>query len=269
MIIFEAIILGIVQGFTEFLPISSSAHLILLPWMFGWQGTLVDSLNFDVALHAGTLVAIMAFFWRDWLLLLGKFFTGIKDGTWKTNEGRIVWFIVLATIPAGVLGMKYEHVVEKSFRDPLLVAAALVVISGVMWAAERYSAKTASLGRMSLGHALFIGFAQALALVPGVSRSGITISAGLMSGYKREDAARFSFLLSTPVIAGAAILKLHKLHLAAGEALPFALGTVFSAIVGYLCIKFLLQYLNRHSLNLFVWYRLALAGIVVALLLAR
>jgi undecaprenyl-diphosphatase len=265
VILFEAIILGIVQGITEFLPISSSAHLILLPWMFGWQGTLIDSLNFDVALHAGTLVAILLFFWRDWIDLFRKFFTGIKDGTWKTNEGRLVWFIVLATIPAGVLGFKYEHVVEQSFRNPLLIAVSLVVISGVMWTADRYSAKTASIGRMSLGHAIFIGFAQAIALVPGVSRSGITITAGLMSGYKREDAARFSFLLSTPVIAGAAILKLHKLRLAPGEALPFALGTAFSAIVGYLCIKFLLQYLNRHSLNLFVWYRLALAAAVVLL----
>jgi undecaprenyl-diphosphatase len=267
--IFEAILLGIVQGITEFLPISSSAHLILLPWMFGWQGTLIDSLNFDVALHAGSLVAILAFFWRDWFDLFGKFFTGVKDGTWKTNEGRLVWFIVLATIPAGVLGLKYEHAVEESFRNPLLIAGALVAISLVMWAADRYSAKIADIGRMSLGHALFIGFAQALALVPGVSRSGITITAGLLSGYKREDAARFSFLLSTPVIAGAAVLKLHKLHLADGEALPFALGTVFSAAVGYLCIKFLLQYLNRHSLNLFVWYRLALAAVVVALWLAR
>jgi undecaprenyl-diphosphatase len=264
-VIFEAIILGIVQGITEFLPISSSAHLILLPWMFGQQGTLIDSLNFDVALHAGTLVAILAFFWRDWFDLFGKLLTGIKDGTWKTNEGRLVWFIVLATIPAGVLGLKYEHVVEESFRNPLLIAGMLAAISLVMWAADRYSAKTADLGHMSLGHAILIGFAQALALVPGVSRSGITITAGLLSGYKREDAARFSFLLSTPVIAGAAILKLHKLHLAAGEALPFALGTLFSAIVGYLSIKFLLQYLSRHSLNLFVWYRLALAGVVVAL----
>ncbi len=237
--------------------------------MFGWQGTLVDSLNFDVALHAGTLIAILGFFWRDWLDLFGKFFSGIKDGTWKTNEGRLVWFIVLATIPAGVLGLKYEHMVEESFRNPMLIAVALVVISGVMWAADRYSAKIADIGHMTLGHALFIGFAQALALVPGVSRSGITISAGLVSGYKREDAARFSFLLSTPVIAGAAVLKLHKLHLAAGEALPFALGTAFSAIVGYLCIKFLLKYLDRHSLNLFVWYRLGLAGVVMALWLAR
>src|SRR5512143_1062596 len=151
MIILEAIILGIVQGITEFLPISSSAHLILMPWMFGWQGTLIDSLNFDVALHAGTLVAILAFFWRDWLNLLRKFFSGMNDGTWKTGEGRLVWFIVLATIPAGVLGVKYEHVVEESFRNPLLIAASLIVISIVMWAADRFSAKTASIDRMTLG----------------------------------------------------------------------------------------------------------------------
>jgi undecaprenyl-diphosphatase len=268
-VIFEAIVLGIVQGLTEFLPISSSAHLILLPWMFGWQGTLINSLNFDVALHAGTLVAILAFFWRDWLDLFRKFFAGIKDGTWKTNEGRLVWFIVLATIPAGILGLKYEHAVEENFRNPLLIAGALAAISLVMWAADRYSSKTAGLGRLSLGHAIIIGLAQALALVPGVSRSGITIIAGLMTGYTRESAARFSFLLSTPVIAGAAIVKLHKLRLADGETLPFALGTACSAIVGFLCIKFLLQYLNRHSLNLFVWYRLALVGVVVALWFAR
>ena len=270
MILFEAIILGIVQGITEFLPISSSAHLILMPWMFGWQGTLVDSLNFDVSLHAGTLVAILAFFWRDWLDLLRKFFTGLSDNsTWKSGEGRLVWFIVLATIPAGVLGLKFEHVVEQGFRNPLLVAGALIVISMVMWAADRFSAKIAGIDRMTLGHALFIGCAQALALVPGVSRSGITIIAGLMTGYTRESAARFSFLLSTPVIAGAAVLKLAKLHLAPGELLPFALGTAFSAIVGYLSIKFLLAYLNKHSLNLFVGYRLALAGTVVVLLVLR
>ncbi len=265
MILFEAIILGIIQGFTEFLPISSSAHLILVPWMFGWQGTLIDSLNFDVALHAGTLVAILVFFRRDWLSLLRKFFAGFSDGTWKTGEGRLVWFIVIATIPAGILGVKFEHVVEESFRNPLLIAAALVVVSVIMWASDRYSAKIAGMDRMTLGHALLIGCAQATALVPGVSRSGSTIIAGLLVGYKREDAARFSFLLSTPVIAGAAVLKLAKLRLAPGEALPFALGVVFSALVGYWCIKFLLTYLNRHSLNLFVWYRIGLAAAVVML----
>lgn len=266
--IIEAIILGIVQGFTEFLPISSSAHLILLPWMFGWQGTLVDSLTFDVALHAGSLAAILAYFWRDWLDLFKKLLADIGDGTWRTGEGRFVWFIVLATIPAGVLGMKYEHVVEETFRSPLLIAVSLVVVSIVMWAADRFSAKSAGLDRMTLGHALLIGCAQAAALVPGVSRSGSTIIAGLLAGYSRESAARFSFLLSTPAIAGAAVLKLSKLHLAPGEALPFALGTVCSAAVGYLCIKFLLHYVNRHSLNLFVWYRLALAAAVVLLLAA-
>ena len=263
--IFEAILLGIVQGISEFLPISSSAHLILLPWMFHWQGTLVDSLNFDVALHAGTLLAILAFFWKDWLDLLGKFVSGLKNGTWNDSEGRLVWFIVLATIPAGILGLKYEHLVEETFRSPLLIAGSLAAVSVVMWAADRYAARSATIGSMTLAHALFIGFSQALALVPGVSRSGITITAGLMAGYTRESAARFSFLLSTPVIAGAAVLKLHKLHLAPGEALPFIAGTLCSAVVGYLCIKFLLQYLTRHSLNLFVWYRLALAGGVMAL----
>ena len=267
--IFEAVILGIVQGVTEFLPISSSAHLVLLPWMFKWQGTLIGTLNFDVALHAGTLVAILVYFWRDWRDLLNKFFTGFGDGAWKTGEGRMVWFIILATIPAGVLGMKFERVVEESFRDPLLISASLLVISFVMWASDRYSKKTAGLDRITLGHAVFIGFAQALALVPGVSRSGITISAALMAGYRREDAARFSFLLSTPVIAGAALLKLSKLRLAPGEALPFGLGVAFSTVVGYLCIKFLLRYLGRHSLNLFVWYRLVLVAVVLAFWLVK
>jgi len=267
--IMEAIILGIIQGFTEFLPISSSAHLIVLPWMFGWQGTLVDSLTFDVALHAGSLVAILAFFWRDWLDLLKKFFTGLGDGTWKTGEGRLVWFIVLATIPAGILGLKYEKVVEGSFRNPLLIAVSLSVIGIVMWAADRFSAKRTALSRMTLGHAVLIGCAQAVALVPGVSRSGSTIIAGLLTGYTREAAARFSFLLSTPVIAGAAVLKLHKLHLAPGEALPFALGIAFSAVVGYVSIKFLLHYVNRHTLDLFVWYRLALAAAIALVLFVR
>jgi undecaprenyl-diphosphatase len=268
-VIFEAIVLGVIQGFTEFLPISSSAHLILIPWMFGWQGTLVDSLNFDVALHAGTLIAILAYFWKDWLTLLTKFFTSLRNGNWKTGEGRLVWYIILATVPAGILGMKYEHVVEEGFRNPLLIAAALVAVSIVMWAADRYSRKAQGMERMKLGHALIIGCAQATALVPGVSRSGSTIVGGLLTGYTRESAARFSFLLSTPVIAGAAVLKLRKLHLAAGETAPFAVGILCSAIVGYASIKFLLRYLNRHSLNLFVAYRLALAAVVLAIWLAR
>jgi undecaprenyl-diphosphatase len=269
VLLFEAIILGIIQGITEFLPISSSAHLILFPWMFGYQGTLIDSLNFDVALHAGTLVAILWYFWRDWVDLLKNFFQGFGDGTWRTGNGRLVWFIAIATLPAGIIGLKFEHIIEESFRNPLLIAASLTVISILMWAVDQYSKKAGALDGMTFGHSLFIGFAQALALVPGVSRSGITIIAGLMAGYTRESAARFSFLLSTPVIVGAAVLKLSKLHLAPGEALPFGLGVAFSAVVGYLSIKFLLQYLSGHSLNLFVGYRLALAAIVTILFMVR
>lgn len=262
-------ILGAVQGLTEFLPISSSAHLILLPWMFGRQGTLIDSLSFDVAVHAGTLLAILGYFWRDWLSLSRKFLLGFTDGTWRTGEGRLVWFIAMATVPAGFIGMRFEHVVEESFRNPLLIVASLTLVSGIMWGTDRYSKQTAGLERMTLLHALFVGFAQAVALVPGVSRSGITISAGLVAGYRREDAARFSFLLATPVIAGAAVVKLVKLRLAEGEALPFLLGAASAAVVGYLCIAFLLRYLARHSLNLFVWYRLCLAAVVLAVWFAK
>jgi len=267
--VLEAIILGIVQGVAEFLPISSSAHLILLPWIFGWQGTLVDSLTFDVALHAGTLVAILAFFWKDWVDLIRKLLAGLGDGAWKTGEGRLVWYIVLATVPAGILGLKYEHVIEENFRNPPLIAAALGIFSIVIWSVDRFSRKAATIDRMKLGHAIIIGCAQALALVPGVSRSGSTIVGGLVTGYTRESAARFSFLLSTPVIAGAALLKLRKLHLAPGELLPFGLGVASSALVGYLSIKFLLAYLNRHSLNLFVGYRLALAAAVMVMWMLR
>jgi undecaprenyl-diphosphatase len=267
--IMEAIILGIVQGLTEFLPISSSGHLILAEWATGWQGELINNLTFDVALHAGTLVAVLWYFWRDWLRL-GSATVNALRGRAPEHEARLVWYIVLSTIPAAVLGMRYEHAVETAFRDPLLVAAALVVGSLVIWLAYRYSSQERRLASMTFGHAFFVGVAQALALVPGVSRSGITISAGLGAGYRREDAARFSFLLSTPVIAGAAVLKLRHISLHSSDAaVGFVLGMISSAIVGYLSIRFLIRYLERHSMNIFVWYRLALAGAVVALWLVR
>ncbi len=267
--LFEAIVLGIVQGLTEFLPISSSGHLILAEWATGWKGELINNLTFDVALHLGTLVAVFWYFWRDWLRF-GQAAVKVVRGNAPDYEARLVAYIVLATIPAGVIGMKYEHIVESVFRDPLLVAGALVAGSVVMWLADAYSRKERRLAAMSLGHALFVGFAQAIALVPGISRSGITISAGLGAGYRREDAARFSFLLSTPVIAGAAVFKLKHLSFHSGEVLAgFVLGTLCSAVVGYLAIRFLIRYLERHSLNVFVWYRLLLAALVVALWAVR
>lgn len=262
--IFEAIILGIVQGLTEFLPISSSGHLILAEWATGWKGELINSLTFDVALHVGTLTAVLWYFWRDWLHL-GKASLKVLQGRAPQYEARLVWYIALATIPAVIAGLTLERTIETLFRNPLLVAAALVVGSVLMWFADRYSKHERFLGTMTLGHALLVGAAQAFALVPGISRSGITITAALAAGYRREDAARFSFLLSTPVIAGAAFLKLRDLTFQGHAAWGCILGTLGSAAVGYLAIRFLIRYLGRHSLNIFVWYRVALAAAVVLL----
>lgn len=260
--IFEAVLLGIVQGLTEFLPISSSGHLILAEWATGWRGELINSLTFDVALHVGTLTAVLWYFWRDWLNL-GKAAVKVLRGKAPQYEANLVLFIALATIPAVIVGLTLERTVETLFRNPLLVAAALVVGSAAMWASDRYSTRERFLGSMTLGHALFVGLAQAVALVPGISRSGITISAALAAGYRREDAARFSFLLSTPVIGGAALLKLRHLTFQGHAAWGCILGTLGSAVVGYLAIRFLIRYLGQHSLNIFVWYRLVLALLVV------
>jgi undecaprenyl-diphosphatase len=262
--IIEAIILGIVQGLTEFLPISSSGHLILAEWATGWKGELINNLTFDVALHVGTLTAVLWYFWRDWLQL-GRATVNVLRGRAPVHEVRLVWYIVLGTVPAVIIGLLFEHTVETLFRNPLLVAAALVAGSGLMWTADRISSRDRHLGDMTLGHALFVGAAQAVALVPGISRSGITISAALAAGYRREDAARFSFLLSTPVIAGAAVLKVRHISFEGHAAWGCILGTACAAVVGYLAIRFLIRYLERHSLNIFVWYRLALAGAVVLL----
>ncbi len=266
--ILEAIVLGIVQGLTEFLPISSSGHLILAEWATGWQSELMNSLTFDVALHVGTLAAVLWYFWRDWLKL-GTAAVRVVQRRAQAYEAKLVWYIVIGTVPAVIVGLTLEHTVETIFRNPLLVAAALVFGSILMWLADRYSAKARYLGEMTLVHALFVGVAQAVALVPGISRSGVTISAALAAGYRREDSARFSFLLSTPVIAGAAVHKVRHITFEGHAAWGCTLGTLSSAVVGYLAIRFLIRYLERHSMNIFVWYRLALAGAVVLLWAVR
>ena len=268
LLIIEAIILGIVQGLTEFLPISSSGHLILAQWATGWEGELMNNLTFDVALHFGTLTAVLWYFWRDWLKL-GKAMLRVVQGKAMAYEAKLVWYIVLGTVPAVIAGLSLERVVETAFRSPVLVAGALAAGSLVMWFADRHSSKVRHLGDMTLGHALFVGVAQAIALIPGISRSGITISAGLAAGYRREDAARFSFLLSTPIIAGAALHKVHHITFQGHAAWGCILGTLSSAAVGYLAIRFLIRYLERHSLNIFVWYRLALAAVVVLYVMLR
>jgi len=261
---FQALLLGVLQGLTEFLPISSSAHLILLPWFFQWNHPLLDSLPFDVALHAGTLLAILWYFWRDWLGLLGGFFRILRRGRVQDVRERMILYLLLATLPAGVAGFLLEKIIESTFRNPALITLPLIFVSGLMVYAERRRHLSRPLEAMNLRDALVIGCAQAAALLPGVSRSGITITAGLFRGYGREAATRFSFLLSAPAIAGATLLQGRHLFSASPDEWPLiAMGFSSSAVVGYAAIAFLLRYLRGHTLNLFVVYRLVLSALVI------
>lgn len=247
---FEAIILGIVQGITEFLPVSSTAHLILFPWFFGWKGA-VDSLTFDVALHAGTLLALIGCFWKDWIEIF-------------LRKRRLLLFLVIATIPAGLAGILFKHAIEGSLRSPLIISITLILFGIVMLFSERMK-KDRTVKDVKISDALVIGISQAVALIPGVSRSGITISAGLFMGLKREESARFSFLLSTPVVLGAVLLEGRKLLLSPDnyDLNLFLAGLIASAISGLLAIRFLLYFFRRHPLNIFVYYRFVLAVIII------
>jgi undecaprenyl-diphosphatase len=261
---FQAFLLGILQGLTEFLPISSSAHLILFPWFFQWDNPLLDSLSFDVALHAGTLLAILWYFWRDWLELIGGFFRILIKREARDFQERLILYIILATIPAGIAGFLLEKTVENTFRNPALIALPLILVSFLMAYAERRNRLSHDLEAIRLKDAMVIGLAQAIALLPGVSRSGITITTGLLQGYRREAATRFSFLLSTPAIAGATLLQTrHLLSAAQNDWFLIAVGFISSAAVGYLAIAFLMRYLRVHTLNLFVGYRLILAAGII------
>jgi len=249
--VLEALILGIVQGLTEFLPVSSTAHLILFPWFFGWTGE-VDTLSFDIALHTGTLIALLACFWRDWIELI-------------TKKQKLFGLIVLASIPAGVAGYLLNNFTERALREPLIISMMLVAVGFLMLIAEKAN-KYKDMEKTGLKDAIIIGIAQAIAIIPGVSRSGITISAGLFRGLKREASARFSFLLSTPIIAGATMLHFKKLITAQENhnLQLFAIGLITSYITGIIAIKFLLNFLKKHPLNVFVYYRFILAVVIIA-----
>ena len=246
----KAAVLGMVQGLTEFLPVSSTAHLVLLRWFTGWKNGVLESLAFDVALHAGTLLSLFICFRKDIKEMLGK-------------NHRLLMLILLGTIPAGVAGILLEDIVEGTLRSPVIIAFALVAIGAVMLIAERFQ-KTREMKDITIADALLIGLAQAVALVPGVSRSGITISAALFLGLRREASARFAFLLSMPVIGGAALLEAGRLlREPSGFDLPlFAMGFITSMIAGVLAIRFLMSYLRRHPLNAFVYYRFGLAAVI-------
>jgi len=259
----QAITLGAVQGLTEFLPISSTAHLILVPWLMHWSD---PGPAFDVALHLGTLVALLFYFRNDWLGLVTSGI-GYLRGNRTNPTGRLAIYIVLATIPAAFAGALFQHSIETALRSPLIISFTLVALALVLVYAERVGRQTTNLDKITLPDALTVGVAQALALVPGVSRSGITITAGLFRGMTRESAARFSFFLSTPIIAGAVakkFLDIYKEGLPSGDSLAFVAGIVVSGIVGYLSIAFLIRYLSTHSTYVFIYYRIAL-GIVVFL----
>jgi undecaprenyl-diphosphatase len=269
----QALILGLVQGLTEFAPVSSSGHLILVPWFFGWNDKFIDSLTFAVMLHLGTLLALLIYFWRDWCRIIPAGLASIRDRSLGDDpDRRLAWLIVVATIPAVLVGPLLTDTIESWVREPARVAVMLCVGAAVLWLAERWGTKLREMASLTFGNALTIGVAQVLALVPGISRSGISISAGLFLGLEREAAARFSFLMATPVVAGAGVWEARKLITGEAGATPelrlTLIGFCAAAIAGLLTIRFLLAFLRRQPVTLFVVYRVLLAVAVFVVLLS-
>lgn len=266
MDLLNAVILGLLQGATEVLPISSSGHLLLLPRLLGWEES---GLTFDVALHFGTFLAIFYYFRHDVVALVRDGLGGIRQ---PDGRVRLPWMIVLASVPAAVAGKALEEPIEALFRSsPLMIALMLVLFGLALGLADRYGRQLHDVASVTLGTALLIGCFQCLALVPGVSRSGITITAGLLVGMARGDAARFSFLLSLPIVFGAALLKgLHLVRYGVepGMGWPMLAGTVTAAVSGYVSVAFLLKFVQTRTLWPFVWYRLLVGGGVAVLVLA-
>ena len=272
MPIAQAIVLGIVQGLAEFLPISSSAHLILVPWFFGWED---PGLAFDVALHWGTLVAVLVVFWRDWIRLIRAGAQSVVERRIGDDpDRRLFWALVVSSIPAAVVGKLLNNWAEETLRAPLLIAATMAVMGIALGLADRYGSKRLTEGEIRIPEAVGIGVAQAFALVPGVSRSGSTISVGLVFGLTREAIARFSFLMSTPIIFGAGVLQLPKMlremHAGTSHVSGAALlaGLVASAVVGVIVIRWLLAWVRTRTYEVFVVYRLLVAVLIVALWLS-
>ena len=271
MPLLQAIVLAVVQGITEFLPISSTAHLYLTSWLLGWQA---EALDFDIALHIGTLLAILLYFLRDWLQILAQGL-GMRfghDEELKQNR-MMLWLLAIGTIPVGVLGYVFSKQAETTWRNPYVMGVMLVAVGVLMWLAERAGRMRRDLSSVNLPDSVVIGIAQALAIVPGTSRSGITISAGLFRDFDRQSAARFSFLLSTPAIAAAAGKALYDMHKQGGlHAIlnaPFLVGVAVSALTGCAVIGWFLHYVRRSSLLPFVYYRIIFGIIVLALAFIR
>jgi undecaprenyl-diphosphatase len=264
--ILQAIVLGVLQGLAEFLPISSSAHLALTPWILGWES---PGLAFDVALHVGTLAAVLWFFRDQWVTLVRASWRIVVTRRIETEEERRVLFLVLATIPGGIGGLLLADYAETVFRTPALIATTLIVMGVILWGVDRFAPHERALSQMRWTHALLFGLAQVLALVPGVSRSGSTMTAGRAMGFHRESAAVFAFLMSMPITAAAAIYEVPKAIAEGGLAAPIAAGVVASALSGWLAISVLLRYVARHGFGVFAVYRIALGVGVLALVAVR
>lgn len=266
----QAIVLGVVQGLTEFLPVSSSGHLLLGQYFLGLDQDRFG-LSFDVALHMGTLVAVISYFWRDLLRIALAFLRSFAHRDLANDaDQRMAYLIIASTVPAALIGFLFEGFFEETVRSPWVVVFNFIVIGVLFIVGEAVGTRSRRASKLKFGEAVGIGFAQAAALVPGVSRSGATITLGLFLGLRREEAARFSFLMSVPIIAGAGSLKVGEVisqGMDAAQVLLFVVGFVTSAVVGYVTIRFLLNYLTNHSLRAFAYYRFGVAGVVVVLLL--
>lgn len=286
MIFIQALFLGVVQGITEFVPISSSAHLIIIPWFFNWSDPVIESLPFDVALHLGTLLAVLLFFAGDWLRLIRAGFASVIERKIGDDvDRRLAWLLVVGVIPGAIAGVLGESAIEEWFHPTnapirpiamIVMGVIIALLGALLWLAERMAKHQRGMKQLSLKDAIYIGLAQALAIFPGVSRSGSTITAGLALGLERETAARFSFLLSAPIILGAGIKSvfsgLKQVQAdpnAAAYSLVYLVGFVAAAVSGYLCIRVLLRYLQKNSTNVFVYYRWALAALIIIVALTR
>ena len=263
---FQAIFLGIIQGLSEFLPISSSAHLTLAPWLLGWED---PGLAFDVALHFGTLLAVLWYFRLEWLVLIRAAFGIITTGRVETPEKRRVIYLIIATIPGAIGGLILQSKAESAFRSPQIIAIALIVMGTVLWIVDKLVDQRRILGEMRWVDSLLIGLSQVIALIPGVSRSGATITTARGLRIDREAAAEFSFLMSMPIIAAAVILEGPKALHAGGLTNELMSGVVASAISGWLAISILMRYVSRHSYGVFAAYRILLGFAVLAVVYAR
>lgn len=266
MTILQALLLGIIQGFTELLPISSSAHLALTPWLLGWPDS---GLAFDVALHLGTLIAIVAYFHEEWRRLALAALSLVKTRRAETPEEKRVIFLLLATIPAGIAGVLLEDAAETVFRSPLIIATNLIVLGVILWAVDRFMSRERGMESLGWKGALFVGLAQCLALVPGVSRSGSTITAGRALRLTRESAAVFSFLLSMPITLAAVVFKLPDAVREAESMVPLVVGVVAAAVSAWVAIAVLLRYVARRSYGIFAVYRVAFGALIFYLIYAR